>query len=115
MLPLTVKSRCQLVLLPGVPETQIAAALLARGGDPERAEHLARLARGRPGWALAALADSDLVERQERWFDEWVALLEARTPARLAFAQSLESSSGKIELLLMRQSSYGSAGGVICC
>ncbi len=88
----TIVSRCQTIALSPVPEPTLAAALEARGVLRTTAERLARLARGRPGWALAACDDPQLVEQTERWLRDWLAQLEADTPARLAFAQALEKT-----------------------
>ena len=70
----TVRSRCQHISLQLVPTPAITDALVQRGLDGASATELAALSRGRPGWALAALADpqvaSDERERMreaERW------------------------------------------------
>ena len=58
-LPPTVASRCRLVRFGRVPEGELAAALVERGAEAERASMVARIAVGRPGLAL------DLVESRE--------------------------------------------------
>ncbi|MBK8836198.1 MAG: AAA family ATPase [Anaerolineae bacterium] len=55
----TIASRCQILNLRPVPRVEIETALTGRGASPERAALLARLSRGRPGWAITALADED--------------------------------------------------------
>jgi DNA polymerase III subunit delta' len=88
----TIASRCQEVPLRPVPSEEIARALEAKGAAPDRALLLARLAGGRPGWALAALEDEALLEKRT----EHVELLEqlvgqppvVRLPAAGAFADA---------------------------
>jgi DNA polymerase III subunit delta' len=53
----TIASRCREVALRPVPPEEIEAALRARGAVEDRARLLSRLAGGRPGWAIEALAD----------------------------------------------------------
>jgi DNA polymerase-3 subunit delta' len=53
----TIASRCREVALRPVSPPEIAAALVARGTAPPEAAKLARLAGGRPGWAVAAAAE----------------------------------------------------------
>lgn len=59
----TVVSRCQRSAFLPVPAAEIEALLRERGVDAERAALLAGLARGRPGWALRAADDADVIER----------------------------------------------------
>jgi DNA polymerase-3 subunit delta' len=64
-LPSTIRSRCQQITLQPVPVRTIAAGLAAEHQvDPARAQELSLLARGRPGWAVRALATPDLVARE---------------------------------------------------
>lgn len=64
-LPSTVRSRCQLITLQPVPAPVIADGLVADYGvEPGTAAELAALARGRPGWAIGALADEARVEHE---------------------------------------------------
>ncbi|HEX6488611.1 MAG TPA: hypothetical protein VF137_07040 [Candidatus Dormibacteraeota bacterium] len=59
----TVVSRCQRSAFLPVPAAEIETLLRERGVDAERAALLAGLARGRPGWALRAAGDADVIER----------------------------------------------------
>jgi len=64
-LPSTIRSRCQQLILQPLPARAIAAGLVAQHGvGQEQALALASLARGRPGWAVQALASPELVERE---------------------------------------------------
>lgn len=69
----TIRSRCVELALQLVSEAVIAAGLRERGVD--NADSLAALARGRPGWALAAAEDHQLAadERERlRLAEQWV-------------------------------------------
>jgi DNA polymerase-3 subunit delta' len=64
-LPITIRSRCQTVTLQPVPAREIGDALQTSFAvDAARATELATLARGRPGWAVRAVADQELVESE---------------------------------------------------
>jgi DNA polymerase-3 subunit delta' len=64
-LPITIRSRCQSLALQPVPARLLAEGLVAEHAvEPARAEELAALARGRPGWAIRALADPRLLEKE---------------------------------------------------
>ena len=52
----TVRSRCRRIDFGLVAAAEIEAGLIERGTDAEQAAVLARLAAGRPGWALEAAA-----------------------------------------------------------
>ncbi|MDO8689116.1 MAG: DNA polymerase III subunit delta' [Dehalococcoidia bacterium] len=57
-LPSTVISRCRRVQLRPLSQSTIESALIERGSGSEEAKLLARLSRGRLGWALSARGDS---------------------------------------------------------
>lgn len=92
LLPETVISRCQRLELLPVPAEEIAAGLASGGAGPERADLLARLSHGCPGWAYTAAGDDTVLsardEEIERLRDimtgdtgtrfEWVAQVAGR-------------------------------------
>jgi DNA polymerase-3 subunit delta' len=86
----TIASRCREVPLRPVPAAEIEAGLLARGVPPETARHLARLAGGRPGWAIAAVDDPERIEDHRRQVDLLETLLarphRERLPAAAKFS-----------------------------
>ncbi len=59
-LPQTVSSRCRRVQLRPLSRATVEAALLEQGSGPEEARLLARLSRGRMGWALEARKNGQL-------------------------------------------------------
>ncbi|GBC99042.1 DNA polymerase III subunit gamma/tau [bacterium HR17] len=64
-LPATVRSRCQPVRFRLVPTREIVAALRRHGAPDREADRLARLARGRIGWAFNALRDAAWREQHD--------------------------------------------------
>ncbi|HWO93830.1 MAG TPA: DNA polymerase III subunit, partial [Dehalococcoidia bacterium] len=86
----TVRSRCRTVALSAVPAPQLAAAMVAQwGASSEEADRLARMARGRPGWARTALEDEGVLLEHEALLDRIEALAAAPRDERLAYAESL--------------------------
>ncbi len=85
----TIASRCQITNLRPAPFAAIRDALLARGQSPLHAAELARLARGRPGWALRALADEALLDARRDRRDALLELFAGDSTARFAFAEKL--------------------------
>ncbi len=85
----TIVSRCQVLPLRPVAVHRIEEMLQARGADKERARLLARLADGRPGWALTALADEGVWRRRQEWLDDLSRLLGQDRTERLAYAERM--------------------------
>jgi len=85
----TIVSRCQVLPLRPVAVHRIEEMLRARGADEERAQLLARLADGRPGWALRALADESVWQRRQEWLGDMERLLGQDRTARLAYAERM--------------------------
>ncbi|HVG95993.1 MAG TPA: DNA polymerase III subunit delta' [Chloroflexota bacterium] len=86
----TIASRCREVPLRPVPAGEIEAGLAARAVPPETARRLARLAGGRPGWALAAADDPERIESHDRQVELLESLLarphRERLPAAAKFS-----------------------------
>jgi len=82
LLRATIRSRCQRLDLRPLPVAAAQAALIERWGLPERrAEVLARLSRGRLGWALAAQADEEMMRARRE------ALMDIRNLAQCSLAE----------------------------
>jgi DNA polymerase-3 subunit delta' len=88
----TVASRCQRIAFQPVAAHEIERLLLDRDVDPRRAAVLAQLARGRPGWALAAAHDESVVERHREWSQRLDQLFGAPADVALAMAAELDSA-----------------------
>ncbi|MDQ6637939.1 MAG: hypothetical protein M3Y62_09175 [Candidatus Dormibacteraeota bacterium] len=89
----TVASRCQRVAFHPVPLTRVSELLRGRGVEAERAEELAALSRGRPGWALNAAQDPDLLQRNRHWVERLAELFGAPADAALHLAQELDAAN----------------------
>ncbi len=86
----TIVSRCQELPLRPVPRAALAEALVRRGlADEERANRLAALAAGRPGWALAAARDPAVLDAREADARALFDALGADRLGRLAIARGL--------------------------
>lgn len=66
-LPLTVASRCRTVHFGRVEDSELEAALIARGVEGDRAAALARVAGGRPGLALTLAGSESVADFREAW------------------------------------------------
>jgi DNA polymerase-3 subunit delta' len=86
----TIVSRCQRVSFHAVPEPEIAQLLVADGAEAARADELARLSRGRPGWATSAAAEGGALERHERWAEMLRAVVGAPRDVPLTIAAELD-------------------------
>ncbi len=116
----TISSRCQVLNLRPAPITDIEQALIERGLGSERAEFIARLSRGRVGWALRAIDDESLLEVRRQRLDDLQALLGGNRTARFAFAEKLARADAEVIdatleewLLLWRDVTRVAAGDAI--
>lgn len=90
-LPETVISRCQRLDLKPVAAGKIEAALLKQGASAEKARLLGRLCRGRPGWALAAIADESLLEHRTERIERLIGVIEGDLETRFEYASELSA------------------------
>ena len=92
-LPPTVVSRCQLLELRSVPAQVIARDLADRYGlDSARADEIARLSEGRPGWALRAAEDDEVLAGLSRTLDVIEDVVGGTLERRFAYAAGLASA-----------------------
>ena len=90
LLPATVISRCQRVELLPLAITEIEAALTGNWGvEPEKAELLARLSQGCPGWAVSAALDDGLLQQRDEHLDELLDMISADCEERFAYVARL--------------------------
>ena len=87
----TIVSRCQRVNFHPVAAGEIAQLLVSAGVDAERADELAALSRGRPGWALRAAGDPQVLERHAAWTERLAAVVGSPPDVPLALAEELDS------------------------
>jgi DNA polymerase-3 subunit delta' len=88
----TVRSRCARVLFRLVPVSEIEAALTGRGTEPDRAQLLARLSGGRPGWAIRAADDARFFEARRESLDAARSLPQMPLPDRIDLAEKLSEN-----------------------
>jgi DNA polymerase-3 subunit delta' len=100
-LPITVVSRCQLLVLYPVPTPEIATALTQRWSvDGEKAELLARLCRGCPGWAVAAATDDTRLQQRAERLEWLLGAVAGGYDERLGLATRLVESANRNRGLL---------------
>jgi DNA polymerase III subunit delta' len=92
----TIVSRCQLVRLPAVPTSDLAEGLVGRFGlDVERAQVLAHLSGGRPGFAVGAIEEPKVLEVRTSRISDLVALGRRSRVERFAYAEKLAQEASK--------------------
>ena len=92
----TIVSRCQLLELRPVPIGDLANALEQRHEvDPERAGELARLSEGRPGWAVRAAGQEDLIRRLTDRLDVIERVVGSGLEGRFAYAAEMALTFGR--------------------
>lgn len=95
----TVVSRCQRSAFLPVAQAEIEALLLREGIDAERAKLLAGLSRGRPGWALRAAGDPEVIERHRAAVEALDAVVGAPLDVALRLAAQLDSPVAAAEAI----------------
>jgi DNA polymerase-3 subunit delta' len=91
----TVRSRCQPVEFRLAPVGEIEEALRARGLAAQQAQLLARLSRGRPGWALAMAEDDSLLARRRSLLEQARSLHRLSMAQRFALSEALAADFRK--------------------
>jgi DNA polymerase III subunit delta' len=87
----TIVSRCELVVLRSLGINQLADGLVQRSGYPRiEAQELARMAAGRPGWAIRFEDDPALLEQRQQFEDDLFSLVKGSRAARFKFAGSFK-------------------------
>jgi len=88
----TIISRCQRLELKPVPSERVQEILVnSYNVDADKAKLLTQLCHGRLGWALAALANDDILEQRAQRIAKLVSLSTASLEQRFAYAQELAS------------------------
>lgn len=99
----TIMSRCQVMNLRPVAQHELAKGLVQRGVEQERAEFLARLSRGRPGWAIRAMAESELLERRSQRLADLEMLLSANRTRRFLYAKTLSEAEDEVRVSTLEE------------
>lgn len=87
----TVVSRCQRVFFHPVPAPAIQKLLVEHGIDAQRAQLLAELSGGRPGWALRRARDERVIELHHEWTRRLEEIFGAPADVPLHLAAELDS------------------------
>ncbi len=96
LLRATIRSRCQRLDLRPMPVAAVEEVLARRWGLPEqRAELLARLSRGRVGWAVAAQTDEEILRRRRETLMDIRGLPQRSLAERFAYAGDLAGRFGR--------------------
>jgi DNA polymerase-3 subunit delta' len=88
----TIVSRCELISLRSLPTTSLAEHLVSRGENEERAQLLAGISGGRPGYALTIANSPDMLERRSRLLDELQELIHFGRLERFDYVESWSES-----------------------
>ncbi|MEA2657148.1 MAG: polymerase subunit delta, partial [Chloroflexota bacterium] len=88
----TVVSRCQRVFFHPVPAPEIERLLVANGVERGRAQVVAGLARGRPGWALHVAGDDSVIQLHREWTQRLEEVFGAPADVPLQVAAELDGS-----------------------
>ncbi len=100
-IPPTIASRCQIVALRPVPISRIEAELQARlGVAVDRAALLARLSAGRPGWAITAARQPEILAARGEAIGALLDALQANRAGRFAYAEAVAAKSDMLPELL---------------
>ena len=92
----TVLSRCQKFDLLPLPLNEVEEALVRRWkAPPQKASLLARLSRGRIGWAVSALQDEEILRRREREIKRIIRVIGGGFWDRFDYALDLSNSFSK--------------------
>ena len=92
----TLISRCQAVRFGFGSTEEIRSGLVAKYSvDPGRADVVARLAGGRPGWAIEALSDDGMLRERDLALEDLVAATHSGYRDRLAVAEKVAAGYSK--------------------
>ena len=92
LIPTTI-SRCQRVELRPISLELISQELVKRfGADPEAAEEVARMSGGKPGWAINAFEDPEILDHRASQLDTVEVTLRQSLEGRFSYAERLGTS-----------------------
>lgn len=84
----TISSRCEVVSLRPLPLSELATQLQIREQvDSQKAELIAHVSGGRPGYALRLLREPDRLEKRAAWLDDLASLLAANRRDRFDYCE----------------------------
>jgi DNA polymerase-3 subunit delta' len=96
LIPATIISRCQKLMLTRMRTTEIEKVLVTNWQVEEpKARLLARLSHGSLGWAIETAQDGKLLEERQELFEKMLAVVKAGYSERFAAASQLALQFGK--------------------
>jgi DNA polymerase III subunit delta' len=102
----TIVSRCEILRLRPLPIEAIAADLIERGVDEERARLLAHISGGRPGYARRLVDDASLLEKRDERLDDLQTLLPAPRVEKFSYADKLSKDKDAMRQTIIVWLSY---------
>jgi len=85
----TIPSRCEVMRLRPAPVNELASALIKRENiSPEKAQLIAHIAGGRPGFACHLLHEPELLEKRQLWLEDMLIMLKANRRQRFAYCEN---------------------------
>jgi len=104
----TIVSRCRVIPLRPIKESEVARALRERWKvAPEAAAVLARLSGGRLGWAVGQSPWEDAAAERETAFGGWTAVTGGNRAARFAAARRMAEDRAQVRDTLQVWESFG--------
>jgi len=98
----TIVSRCEVIRLRSLSIPRVKKLLVEKGADDAKAQLIASLSAGRPGYALRLLEDDSALEFRNEKLDEFEKLLAASRVERFSYAEKLaKEKEGFRETLIL--------------
>ncbi len=97
----TIVSRCEVLRLRPIPTQKLETYLREKGADENKAEFLAHLSSGRPGYALSLLQDETELELRREKIEEFKMLLSASRVKKFDYAQKLSKDKEEFRTTLL--------------
>jgi DNA polymerase-3 subunit delta' len=102
----TIVSRCEILRLRPLPIEAVAADLVERGMDEDRARLLAHISGGRPGFARRMMDDATVLERREERLNDLQSLLPAPRVEKFSYAEKLAKDKDAMRQTILVWLSY---------
>ncbi len=102
----TIASRCEIIRLRPLPLSLVESFLLDRGVEAEKAQLLAHLSGGCPGYALRLAQDVQALETRQERLGELHRLLYASHRERFAYAEAVSKDKEELRELFLLWLSY---------
>lgn len=98
----TIVSRCEVIRLRSLPIPRVEEFLREKGADDAKAQLIASLSAGRPGYALRLVEDESSLEFRNEKLDDFENLLTASRVERFAYAEKIaKEKEGFRETLIL--------------